>query len=53
MAETQAIIPDRDFHVTTVDGATYEVTSRYIGEIAFLDLLKQMLKRDLERQDEE
>lgn len=53
MAETQAIIPDRDFHVTTVDGATYEVTSRYIGEIAFLDLLKQMLKRDLERQDED
>lgn len=53
MSEVQIISPDSELHVTTVNGATYEVTSNYIGDISFLDLLKQMLKRDLERQSEE
>jgi len=37
------------FHVEMVDGATYEVTSNYSGNMTYLDLLKQMLKRDIER----
>ena len=37
-------------HVETIGGARYEVTSNYVGEVSFLDLLKQMLKRDLERE---
>jgi len=36
-------------HVETIDGARYEVTSNYVGNITFLELLKQMLKRDMER----
>jgi len=38
-------------HVEIIDGARYEVTSNYVGEITFLDLLKQMLKRDLAREE--
>ena len=37
-------------HIVVIDGARYEVTSNYLGKITFLDLLKQMLKRDLERE---
>jgi len=36
-------------HTQTIDGATYEVVSNYIGDIALLDLFKQMLRRDMER----
>lgn len=49
MAQCEAIKLQSQHHVITVDGATYEVTSNYKGEVAFLDLLKQMLKRDMER----
>ena len=31
-----------------VGGATYEVRSIYAGQISFLELLKQMLKRDID-----
>ena len=40
-------------HVEIIDGARYEVTSNYVGKITFLDLLKQMIKRDLEREKSE
>lgn len=37
------------FHVEVVDGANYEVTSNYIGDVSILDVFKQMLKRDIEQ----
>ena len=46
----QVISPESRYHIETVDGARYEVTSNYIGKVTFLDLLKQMLKRDIERE---
>lgn len=49
MTQCQTIQSSSQFHIVTVDGATYEVTSNYKGELTFLDLLKQMLKRDIER----
>ena len=52
MAVTQTIPPASRFHIVTINGATYEVTSNYIGDVSFLDLLKQILKRDLERPEE-
>jgi len=53
MADSQTVFPAAsEFNIATVDGATYQVTSRYIGDVSFLDLLKQLLKRDLERQSE-
>jgi len=51
MTQCQTIQSPSQFHVVTVDGATYEVTSNYKGEITFLDLLKHLLKRDMERQE--
>ena len=50
MTDEKNTIPASEFHTTIVDGATYEVTSRYVGDVSFLDLLKQLIKRDLERQ---
>jgi hypothetical protein len=47
---TQAIYPTSLCHVEIIDGAKYEVTSNYMGAVSFLDLLKQMLKRDLEQE---
>jgi hypothetical protein len=32
------------------NGTAYEVTSNYVGEVSFTNLLKQMLKRDLEKE---
>ena len=46
----QTVSPASLHRVITIDGARYEVTSNYIGKVTFLDLLKQMLKRDLERE---
>jgi len=51
MTQCKTIQPSSQFHVVTVDGARYEVTSNYKGEITYLDLLKKMLKRDIERQE--
>lgn len=50
MTDTQMILSD-NVHIETIDGTTYEVTSNYNGEISLLDLLKKMLKRDIERQE--
>jgi len=36
-------------HIKTIGGATYEVTSNYIGDVSLLELFKRMLKRDVER----
>jgi len=33
----------------THKGATYTVTTYYTGSVTFLDLLKQLVKRDIER----
>ena len=52
MVEAKTLPPASQLHVEMIDGSTYEVISNYIGEISFLDLLKQMLKRDLERPEE-
>jgi hypothetical protein len=49
MNQCQTAPPTSQFHVEVIDGATYEVTSNYMGEISLLDLFKQMLKRDMER----
>jgi pyruvate/oxaloacetate carboxyltransferase len=50
MEAIQEITPLSQNHVETIGGARYEVNSIYVGEIPFLDLLKQMLKRDIERE---
>ena len=34
-----------------IDGAIYEIVSNYIGSIPLLELLKLMLKRDLEKSE--
>lgn len=52
MVEVKTLPSTSQLHVEIIDGATYEVISNYKGEISFLDLLKQMLKRDLERPEE-
>jgi hypothetical protein len=52
MPDVQALPTISVVHIETINGATYEVTSNYIGNISLLDLLKQMLKRDLERTEE-
>jgi len=49
MVDAKTLPPASQLHVDIIDGATYEVISNYMGEISFLNLLKQMLKRDLER----
>jgi hypothetical protein len=49
MTDTQTVSPASQLHVETIEGASYEVVSNYIGDISLLDLFKQMLKRDLER----
>ena len=49
METTNTVPPASQHYVETVSKAQYEVVSNYVGEITFLDLLKQMLKRDLER----
>ena len=36
-------------HIEIIDGATYEVTSNYVGDVSILDIFKKMLKRDIER----
>ena len=51
MTQCKTAQPSSQFHVVIIDGATYEVTSNYNGDMTFLDLLKQMLKRDMERQE--
>ena len=45
------VFPAEQLHVQTIDGATYEVVSNYVGDISLLDLFKQMLKRDIERSE--
>lgn len=52
MTETQTVSPASQLHVEVIDGATYEVTSNYKGDISLFDLFKQMLKRDLERSED-
>ena len=51
MTQHKTIQPSSQFHVVTVEGATYEVVSNYNGKMTYLDLLKKMLKRDIERQE--
>ena len=53
MNDVQTLPPESRIHIETINGATYEVTSNYIGDISFLELLKQMLKRDLSRIESE
>jgi hypothetical protein len=51
MEEVQAAVSPASLrHIESIGGARYEVTANYVGEITFLELLKQMLKRDLERE---
>jgi hypothetical protein len=52
MTDTQTVSPASQLHVETIEGASYEVVSNYIGDISLLDLFKQMLKRDLERSED-
>jgi hypothetical protein len=52
MTETQTASPTTQAHTVIIDEATYEVVSNYTGNTSLLDLLKQMLKRDLERPEE-
>lgn len=49
MTEIQTVSSASQLHIETIDGSTYEVISNYIGKLSLLDLLKQLLKRDLER----
>ncbi|MCL2578790.1 MAG: hypothetical protein FWE32_02040 [Oscillospiraceae bacterium] len=49
MDENRTIPPTSVVHTEKVNGATYIVQSNYVGKITFLDLLKQMIKRDIER----
>lgn len=51
MSQFQTIPSPSQLHVITVDGATYEVISNYKGDISLFDLFKQMIKRDMERQE--
>jgi hypothetical protein len=53
METAQAVSPVSVSRVEVIDGAKYEVTSNYVGAIPFLELLKQMLKRDMEREKQE
>jgi len=39
----------QETHTETIDGTTYEVISHYDERTSFIDLLKWMLKRDMER----
>ena len=50
MAEEKTVHQHSETRIVTIDGATYKVTSRYVGNIPLLDLLKQMIKRDLQKQ---
>ena len=36
-------------HTETIGGITYEIISHYDERTSFIDLLKWMLKRDMER----
>jgi len=47
--QNKKVQPPQKFHVEIIDGATYEVTSNYNGNVSILDIFKQMLKRDVER----
>jgi len=49
MLPTKNVQPLPKIHVEIIDGATYEVTSNYNGNVSILDIFKQMLKRDIER----
>ena len=46
---TQATTPTSRTRFIEIDGGTYELVSTYSGNISFLDLLKKMMKRDLEK----
>ena len=50
MEAAKTISPASRCHIETVGGARYEVTSYYVGEVTLIDLLKLMLKRDMERE---
>ena len=50
VASKQIISPTSLCHVEIIDGARYEVISNYLGSVSFFDLLKQLLKRDMERE---
>jgi hypothetical protein len=49
MPEEIIVPPTSEVRKEVINGATYELTSNYNGDISLLDLLKQMLKRDMER----
>ncbi len=37
-------------NIEEINGVKYEVCSNYIGEISLLELLKKLIKRDIEKQ---
>jgi hypothetical protein len=51
MPEIKDISPKSETHIEIINGATYIVTSNYVGNITLFELLKQMLKRDFEKTD--
>lgn len=45
----QTISPTSCEYIQVIDNTVYEVQSNYIGEIDFIDLLKKMIKRDIDK----
>jgi len=39
----------QETHIETIGGTTYEVISHYDEQTSFIDLLKWILRRDVER----
>jgi hypothetical protein len=48
MTETKTMQAENERQTSAVDGTLYEVVPHYVGDVAFIELLKRMLKRDLE-----
>ena len=49
MMELNTKDKNQEIHKETIDGTTYEVVSHYDESTSLIDLLKWMLKRDMER----
>lgn len=41
------------YHEEVINKIRFEVTSNYLGKVSLLDLIKEMIKRDLEKLDEQ
>jgi len=37
----------------TINGTTYKVTSKYVGQMKFIELLKLVIKKEIEKQSNE